>query len=662
MKSRHRGGRRRRLRPTRSGPRQDEQTESLAEFPWENPHPLLRLGRGGEVLFANDRAAALLEENGHKGELLPKDLLAAAEEALHTGQAGEVQVECADKLLFSFFCAPVPAKGYVNLYGRDVTEMVHTAQALRGSNRRLRLLADLAEQLWGAHAPVDAASSAFRMIAGELELHAYFIYLIEPDGSLRLDSWSGIPGEVAGGISHLKPGEAICGLVARSGQPIHATHVQSSAETRVEFVRRCGFRAYYCHPLLVQNRLFGTLSFGTNSRDQFSPEELDFIRTVVRYVVLANERLQAERERRLIAEERERLLRQSQQWSAELDAIIKAIAAPLIIYNLQGGIVRMNPTAENLLSHTPELRAMPVAERTKGFRVEATDGSPLPMEQWPVNRALRGETVSGEIVKVEAPSGRAIWGSVSAAPIRTPEGETLGAVLTFVDITPMHDLQQAREMYVHTISHDLRTPLTVILGYAQLLPTLYREEGVQPHIEAILKSAERMNRMIEDLVEAARLEGGEVALEIQSIRLDQFLPEFLQRSSTALDISRIVTEVPALPPVAADPSRLERILTNLLTNALKYSSPETLVEVRARQDGPALVVSVHDHGQGIDPDDLPHIFDRFYRPQGGRKSGSVGLGLYITRSLVEAHGGQIRAESTPGVGSEFYFTLPLNSA
>ncbi len=379
---------------------------------------------------------------------------------------------------------------------------------------------------------------------------------------------------------------------------------------------------------------------------------------MARFVALADERLQAQRGRWEIAEERKHLLQKSQRWAAELDATIRAIAAPLIIYNQEGGIVRANPAAEKLLAYPPELRAKPMMERISGLRVESPDGTLLTMEQWPVQRALRGETVLGEILKFSFPTGRTIWGSFSAAPIRL-EGEIMGAVTTFVDITGMHDLQQEREMYIHTISHDLRTPLTVILGYAQLLTGRLQEEEAKPHVEAIVTAAERMHRMIEDLVEAARLEGGEIKLEMEPVRLDQFLADFLRRSATALDASRIVPEVPELPPVAADPARLERIFSNLLTNALKFSPPDSPVEVRARQDGKLLVVSVHDHGQGIDPEDLPHIFDRFHPPKGGKKPGSVGLGLYITRSLVEAHRGQVRVESAPGVGSVFYFTLPL---
>jgi GAF domain-containing protein len=245
---------------------------------------------------------------------------------------------------------------------------LRTQQALRESNRRQQQLSELAEQLLVADASADAASAAFQMMAGELGLDAYFNYLVEPDGSLRLDSWSGIPAHVAHLISRLKAGEAVCGLVAQKRQPIHATHIQSSAEPRTELVRRFGLRAYYCHPLLLKGRLLGTLSFGTKSRDRFTEEELHFIQTVVRYVALADERLRAVSELR----ESEETLRSFYDSSP----FLMGIAQPL-----EGDILHLydNPATCRFFDHPPgstrgklasELGAPPEAIR----QVESSPG------------------------------------------------------------------------------------------------------------------------------------------------------------------------------------------------------------------------------------------------------------------------------------------------
>ncbi len=359
-------------------------------------------------------------------------------------------------------------------------------------------------------------------------------------------------------------------------------------------------------------------------------------------------------ERKQAEMERERLL-------AEFEATLNAMINAVVIYGHDGEIRLLNPAAERIFGYSPEMKARPLRERKESLHPESPDGGPFPLERLPAVRALAGEIVLSEIMALHpAGSSRPLWVTVSAAPIRTPDGRILGAVSTMTDITSLHELQKEREMVIHTISHDLRTPLTLVQGHAELLGTACRDENSLAHLEAIRISAERMNAMIEELVDAARLEGGKVHLTTEPVFLDQFLGDLLQRASSALETARIIVEVPPeLPPVAADPNRLERILNNLLTNALKYSPDDSPVAVRAQRSGEEVVISVQDRGQGIHPEDQLHIFDRFYRPRSGRKADSVGLGLYITRVLVEAHGGRIRVESEPGVGSTFFFTLPV---
>ena len=170
-----------------------------------------------------------------------------------------------------------------------------------------------------------------------------------------------------------------------------------------------------------------------------------------------------------------------------------------------------------------------------------------------------------------------------------------------------------------------------------------------------------MNVMIEDLLDAARFEGGQLNLHKQTVDLHAYLGDLLQRASAMLDTSRIRVEFALeLPAVAADADRLDRIFINLLSNAVKYSTPGTPIIISVKQQAEAVLIAVTDQGPGISPDDLPHLFQRFYRVKSSaQKTEGIGLGLYITRLLVEAHGGHIWVESTPGKGSTFSFTLPL---
>lgn len=359
-------------------------------------------------------------------------------------------------------------------------------------------------------------------------------------------------------------------------------------------------------------------------------------------------------DQRKAEEERERVL-------AELEAIITSIPDAVMVYSPEGRLLRMNAAAERLVGYTPDQRELPLEKQMALLRVETPEGTPFPVEERPFSRIVRGETVQGVLLVIHPPDGRTLWVSTSAAPLHTADGRLLGAVVVVTDVTALHELQEQREDLLHAVSHDLRSPLSVVQGQAQLLLKML-EKGCEPNrlrqsAEAIYTSAHRMNAMILDLVDAARMESHQLKLDLAPLDVSSFAMELKTRLVGTLDTNRIWVETPKEPTIVqVDPNRLERILTNLLSNALKYSQDRVLLRVE-RADG-ELQVSVIDWGQGIVPEDLPHIFERFHRPRKGRKAGGLGLGLHITRILVEAHGGRIWAESKPGRGSTFSFTLP----
>jgi signal transduction histidine kinase len=205
----------------------------------------------------------------------------------------------------------------------------------------------------------------------------------------------------------------------------------------------------------------------------------------------------------------------------------------------------------------------------------------------------------------------------------------------------------------------------VILGQAQLLRQALQRAGIdgreKSSAEAIGTSAQRMNAMIQDLVDRARLESGQLRLNLRPVDLASYLRELKERLAGIMETERIHLEAPAdLPPVLADPDRLERILMNLLTNAFKYSNPGTPITVRLARRDREVVTTVVDRGPGILPEELPLLFQRYRRTQAAvKRREGLGLGLYITKGLVEAHGGRIWAESEVGQGSRFSFTLPV---
>ncbi|HOG45971.1 MAG TPA: PAS domain S-box protein, partial [Anaerolineae bacterium] len=210
--------------------------------------------------------------------------------------------------------------------------------------------------------------------------------------------------------------------------------------------------------------------------------------------------------------ERIRLFDEIERRAAELDATITSVADGLIIYSPEGEIVRMNPAAETILGYTPAMRQRPISERLPLLHMELPDGQPLPPDDSPPSRSLRGETVRGMVLVLHPPTGRTVWLSASAGPIHTAEGELLGSVVTFTDITRLHELQEQLEDVLRAVSHDLRNPLAVIQGQAQLLLRALDKAGItggeHRSVESILTSAQRMNTMIQDLVDAARQEAG----------------------------------------------------------------------------------------------------------------------------------------------------------
>ncbi len=227
-----------------------------------------------------------------------------------------------------------------------------------------------------------------------------------------------------------------------------------------------------------------------------------------------------------------------------------------------------------------------------------------------------------------------------------------------VTIRRLERLREQREDFLRAVSHDLRNPLQVVLLQADRIARAAPEVvALRRPVAAIRFAGRRMERMLRDLTDAAKLEVGELSLTREPVDLRGFVDHLLEVEQGVFDSSRVRNRVEAsLPPLDVDPDRLDRILVNLLGNALKYSEGEVCVS--AEVEGALARVTVADQGAGIPPADLARLFERYYR--GHRHEGEgLGLGLFIVKGLVEAHGGSIEAASTAGVGSTFTIRLPL---
>lgn len=249
-----------------------------------------------------------------------------------------------------------------------------------------------------------------------------------------------------------------------------------------------------------------------------------------------------------------------------------------------------------------------------------------------------------------------------AAPLSGSPGGVLGV---FVDVTDLRRLETVRRDFVANVSHELRTPVATIRSAAETMREAARDDpqAAASFLSIIERNAERMGRMVDDLLGLSRIEAGEFRLELEPIRPAEAATQALAAFRKVATTKRISlsAELPeTLPAVLADRRALEQILTNLVGNAVTYSSDEATVTIRAAVTGDRVSISVQDTGPGISPQHLPRLFERFYRADAGRSRelGGTGLGLSIVRHLVEAMGGQVGVESTPGVGSTFRFDLP----
>ncbi|MGH9001388.1 MAG: ATP-binding protein [Acidimicrobiia bacterium] len=293
------------------------------------------------------------------------------------------------------------------------------------------------------------------------------------------------------------------------------------------------------------------------------------------------------------------------------------------------------------------------------------DGKLVWGDGWPRAATLaRVRRIPEQEVDILTSPGRRLRVAVTGRYRRHDQtGAVEGVVLVLRPCERRTTLAASGVEVVSTVSHELRSPLTSVKGYTSLLLNRWDrldDDQKRSMLEQVQHDADRVTRLITELLDISRLETGRLRLRCQMVdiaELARVIVEKVEISYPEIEVSMLFPD--GLPRVYADADKVEQVLTNLLENAAKYAEGHT-VRVEASFDGVAgeLAVAVHDVGKGIPPAELPRLFNKFFRgSEGGRPSGS-GLGLYIARGLVEAHGGRIGAESRLGEGSTFTFTLP----
>lgn len=290
-------------------------------------------------------------------------------------------------------------------------------------------------------------------------------------------------------------------------------------------------------------------------------------------------------------------------------------------------------------------------------------GERLPSDELPVMRAAKDRelTVGREFV-VCGPDNRPVPLLVSAAPILTNAGLCDGAVMICQDVSTVRSLQRVREEWTSIVAHELRQPISVVTLRSSLLLRSRLSSEQRDSVEQIARSIHSLGRMVADLMDASLLESDRLRVTLARLDLGQLLSDVVQRTPLASSRLRMHAPEDACLFVRGDAQRLEQVIANLLSNALKYAPPDTEVVVDLGMAAGQAHIRITNVGDPIPDDELPFIFNRFARTRAAGASGvtGLGLGLYIARGLVSAHHGRIWAESSATEGTTFHVTFPLD--
>ena len=351
-----------------------------------------------------------------------------------------------------------------------------------------------------------------------------------------------------------------------------------------------------------------------------------------------------------------------------LRAVLGGTGDGLVGLDLYGRCTFLNEAGAELLGYSPrELRGQVVHPLIHHTR---PDGTPHPAAECPVRTSLAtGETVRVLDDVVWRKDGSSFPVQLSVSPMK--DGlEVTGVVLTITDMTEMREAQEAlraavraRDEVLAVVSHDLRNPVGTIAAAAELLADVPLSlEARGEHLEIIHRAADRINRLIQDLLDVAQIEAGRLSVWQKPVATGEMLREAVASARSRADDEGVTLRAvidPELPQVEADRDRILQVMSNLIGNALKFTPEGGEVRVTASASDGGVLVAVRDTGPGIDQEMREHLFDRFWK---GHRSagGGAGLGLAIVEGILAAHDAQVRVETEIGEGSTFSFVLPLH--
>ncbi len=416
---------------------------------------------------------------------------------------------------------------------------------------------------------------------------------------------------------------------------------------RLTFAASFGLLTGVALPLIVRTQVIGLLFVFRNYLGIFSANDKALLQSFADQAAIAVRNAQLYT--RLRYEEH------------RLSAIIDSVADGILILGSDHRVEHCNPALARMLGTTKEaILRQPHQEVIRFSRVK--EGMTLEQAEaggWPLtpNATLYVEGDLARNDQMPLPVG------VTYAPLLTPEGNLVNVIASVRDITRFREAEELKSTFISIISHELKTPVALIKGY---VGTLRREDAiwdrqvVEDSLAVIEEEADRLTQLIENLLDASRLQAGALSIHLADVALDALAKRIAERFQTQTTKHTIVVDFPeAFPIILGDEDRLSQVLSNLVSNAIKYSPEGGEIRIRGQVRPNQVIVCVSDQGPGIASEDIPYVFDRFYRSvDASRKTKGAGLGLYLARAVVEAHGGRIWVDPRPGDGARICFSLP----
>ncbi|HOD12633.1 MAG TPA: ATP-binding protein [Candidatus Omnitrophota bacterium] len=338
--------------------------------------------------------------------------------------------------------------------------------------------------------------------------------------------------------------------------------------------------------------------------------------------------------------------------SAKLDAVLSSMFEGIMVVNSRGEIILMNPSLKKLFFVDTEPLGRKPIEAIRNALVQQVTDQILGLSQ---------NFISQE-VQITHPNDKIL--RVNGTPI-IRDNRLEGAVLVFHDITELRRLERIRQEFVANVSHELRTPISSIKGYAETLLSgaIEDKENAKDFINIIYQDSNRLASLISDLLDLAKIESEKLQMEFLPVEIKPLVLRCISILKKTIDEKQLTVSCEIsekLPKAMADDARLSQVLLNLLDNAVKYTPQKGTIRIGAQVAEKYIQIDISDTGIGIPQEDIPRIFERFYRVDKARSRelGGTGLGLSIAKHIVLSHGGQIWAHSKPGEGTTFSFTIP----